>query len=30
MSTFIINLNDTTALSDSVVAKIIKLSEIKE
>ena len=27
MSTFIINLNDTTALSDSVVAKVIKLSE---
>lgn len=27
MNTFIINLNDTTALSDSVVAKVIKLSE---
>ncbi len=27
MSTFIINLNDTTALSDSVIAKVIKLSD---
>ncbi len=27
MSTLIVNLNDTVALSDSVVAKIIKLSE---
>ncbi len=27
MNTFIINLNDTTALSDSVVAKVLKLSE---
>ena len=30
MNTFIINLNDTTALSDSVVAKIIKLSEASQ
>ena len=27
MNTFIINLNDTTALSDSIVTKVIKLSE---
>lgn len=27
MSTFIFNLNDTTALNDSVVAQVIKLSE---
>ena len=27
MNTFIFNLNDTTALNDSVVAKIVKLSE---
>lgn len=27
MSTFIFNLNDTTALSDSVMAQVIKLSE---
>ena len=28
MSTFIINLNDTTVINDSIFAKVVKLSEV--